>query len=172
MFASPPFAEAGFGISRVLGSAAPHDTPRIGTVADQLALPNRVAPRVDRDGMANASLRSQSARLNTALMFSLASCRYGRTARSPVESRAGNKRICHLCVRRPRPAQAGASREGKSSPHTAASRACRVCRWPRLRFRPSGASPRYSCRAASISPSLGFDRSGGLVRPLTKQRLA
>jgi hypothetical protein len=41
--------------------SAPHDTPRIGTVADQLALPNRVAPRVDRDGMANASLRSLSA---------------------------------------------------------------------------------------------------------------
>jgi hypothetical protein len=48
MFASPPFAEAGFGISRVLGSAAPHDTPRIAAVVDQLALPNRVAPRPDR----------------------------------------------------------------------------------------------------------------------------
>jgi hypothetical protein len=47
MFASPPFAEAGFGISRVLGSAAPHDTPRIDAVADQLALPNRVAPRAE-----------------------------------------------------------------------------------------------------------------------------
>jgi hypothetical protein len=51
MFASPPFAEAGFGISRVLGSAAPHDTPRIAAVVDQLALPNRVAPRPDRCGL-------------------------------------------------------------------------------------------------------------------------
>ena len=33
---------------RVLGSAAPYGTPRIGAVVDQLALPNRVAPRVDR----------------------------------------------------------------------------------------------------------------------------
>jgi hypothetical protein len=31
---------------RVLGSAAPYGTPRIGAVVDQLALPNRVAPRV------------------------------------------------------------------------------------------------------------------------------
>ena len=34
----------------VLGSAAPCDTPRIGAVVDQLALPNRVAPRADRGG--------------------------------------------------------------------------------------------------------------------------
>jgi hypothetical protein len=33
---------------RVLGSAAPYGTPRIGTVVDQPASPNRVAPRVDR----------------------------------------------------------------------------------------------------------------------------
>jgi hypothetical protein len=33
---------------RVLGSAAPYGTPRIGAVVDQLALPNRVAPRVDQ----------------------------------------------------------------------------------------------------------------------------
>ena len=49
MFAGPPFAEAGFGISRVLGSAGSFDTPRIririGAVVDKLALSNRVAPR-------------------------------------------------------------------------------------------------------------------------------
>jgi hypothetical protein len=33
---------------RVLGSAAPYGTPRMGEMVDQLALPNRVAPRVDR----------------------------------------------------------------------------------------------------------------------------
>ena len=35
---------------RVLGSAAPYGTSRIGAVVDQLALPNRVAPGVDRCG--------------------------------------------------------------------------------------------------------------------------
>jgi hypothetical protein len=59
----------------VLGSAAPCGTPRIGTVADQLASPNRVAPRVDRDGMAKclAPLPVRPC-LNAALMFSLTSC--------------------------------------------------------------------------------------------------
>ena len=46
-----PPSPAGFGISRVLGSAAPRGTPRIGAVVDQLARRNRVAPRADRCGV-------------------------------------------------------------------------------------------------------------------------
>jgi hypothetical protein len=44
----PAFCTGGLRHVWVLGSAAPHDTPRIAAVVDQLALPNRVAPRPDR----------------------------------------------------------------------------------------------------------------------------
>ena len=42
---SPPRRSPNPSRRRVLGRQAPHDTPRIGTVSDQLALPYRVAPR-------------------------------------------------------------------------------------------------------------------------------
>ena len=81
-----PPSSAGFGISRVLGSAAPCGTPRIGAVVDQLALPNRVAPRPDRCGL----VWNLCARRGTGCLCRGAICGRARTGwrvRSPAARR-------------------------------------------------------------------------------------